>query len=162
MQVRRKETKIMGVIWSSLQIFCLLCCCPKSTIQSMVTSILKRTSGPCCCCLQHQQPLSPTCPSPSHPADHQPPSPPDHQPQPELSQPAGSPVASSESLFGEKVHVPPGSSTSSSGGALPVNTTPQVAVKPWSPPLPPHPLLSCSTPPHAGDEFSRCQQYSAA
>lgn len=158
MQVRRKETKIMGVIWSSLQIFCLLCCCPKSTIQSMVTSILKRTSGPCSCCpcsccLPHQQPLSPTCPSPSHPK-FKPTSPPD---QLELSPPPGSPVASSEPLFGEKVHVPPGTS----GGAHPVNTTSHSEATVTTA-ASPHPLLSSSTPPHAGDEFSRYQHYSAA
>lgn len=158
MQVWRNATTIMGVIWSSLQIFCVYCCCPKSSIQSLVTSIIKRPScGPCCSCLHHQQPLSPTCQSPSHPK-FKPPSPPD---QPKLSPPAGSPVASSETLFGEKVHVPPSTSgSSSSGGAH--SGTPQVAVKPWSPPLPPHPLLSSSTPPHAGDEFSRFQHYSAA
>jgi hypothetical protein len=146
----------MGVIWSTLQIFCLACCCPKNAIQSMVTSILKRTSGPCCCCLQHhqQQPLSPTRPSASHPK-FKPPQPPD---QPELS---GSPVASKQPLFGEKVHVPPGTS----GGAHPVNTrSDSEAMVTTAAASSPHPLLSSSTPrsPHTGDEFSRYQHYSAA
>ena len=148
----------MGVIWSSLQIFCLPCCCPKSAIQSMVTSIVKRTSGPCCCCLHHQQPLSPTCASPTQP-EFQLPSPPD---QPQLSPPAESPVASLEPLFGEKVHVPPGTSGSSEG-SHPMNTTSHSeAMITTAASVPPHPLLSCSTPPHAGDEFSRYQNYSAA
>ncbi|CAN6162374.1 unnamed protein product [Urochloa humidicola] len=59
----------MGVIWSSLQIFCLPCCCPKSAIPSTAEAVLKGSPCPCCCC-PHQEPPSPICPAPSQPNSH--------------------------------------------------------------------------------------------
>nr|TKW32571.1 hypothetical protein SEVIR_2G176300v2 [Setaria viridis] len=96
------RTKIMGVIWSSLQMFCLPCCCPKSAIASTVNAVINGSPCPCCCC-PHQEPPPPICPAPS--------------------QPASSPLEVESACSSGKDHLSKTGSNSSTRGALTVNNT---------------------------------------